>query len=70
MNSSQWFEHYMEHLVGGLGHMDRHAGLKDYCTGLILPLSRKRGADGGTGGSAARERPTSVAAPLCGQGLR
>ena len=22
--------------------MDRHAGLKGYCTGLMLPLSRKR----------------------------
>jgi SRSO17 transposase len=31
----------MEHLAGGLGHMDRHAGLKGYCTGLMLPLSRK-----------------------------
>ena len=41
MNSSQRFEHYMEHLAGGLGHMDRHAGLKGYCTGLMLPLSRK-----------------------------
>lgn len=41
MNASQRFEHYMEHLAGGLGHMDRHAGLKGYCTGLMLPLSRK-----------------------------
>jgi SRSO17 transposase len=31
----------MEHLAAGLGHMDRHAGLKGYCTGLMLPLSRK-----------------------------
>lgn len=41
MNASQRFEQYMEHLAGGLGHMDRHAGLKGYCTGLMLPLSRK-----------------------------
>ena len=41
MSASQRFEHYMEHLAGGLGHMDRHAGLKGYCTGLMLPLSRK-----------------------------
>lgn len=41
MNASQRFEHYMGHLAGGLGHMDRHAGLKGYCTGLMLPLSRK-----------------------------
>ena len=41
MSASQRFEQYMEHLAGGLGHMDRHAGLKGYCTGLMLPLSRK-----------------------------
>ena len=41
MSASQRFEEYMEHLAGGLGHMDRHAGLKGYCTGLMLPLSRK-----------------------------
>jgi len=41
MNSSQRFERYMEHLADGLGHMDRHAGLKGYCTWLMLPLSRK-----------------------------
>jgi SRSO17 transposase len=31
----------MTHLAEGLGHMDRHSGLNDYCTGLMLPLSRK-----------------------------
>jgi SRSO17 transposase len=41
MSASQRFERYMEHLAGGLGHMDRHAGLKGYCTGLMLPLTRK-----------------------------
>jgi SRSO17 transposase len=41
MSASQRFEEYMEHLAGGLGHVDRHAGLKGYCTGLMLPLSRK-----------------------------
>jgi SRSO17 transposase len=41
MNASQRFEEYMEHLAAGLGHADRHAGLKGYCTGLMLPLSRK-----------------------------
>ena len=41
MSASQRFDRYMEHLVAGLGHVDRHAGLKGYCTGLMLPLSRK-----------------------------
>jgi SRSO17 transposase len=31
----------MDHLAQGLRHSDRHAGLKGYCTGLMLPLSRK-----------------------------
>jgi SRSO17 transposase len=31
----------MEHLAAGLGHADRHAGLRGYCTGLILPGVRK-----------------------------
>ena len=35
------FERYMGHLAEGLGHADRHAGLSGYCTGLMMPLSRK-----------------------------
>ena len=30
-----------EHLSEGLGHSDRHAGLRGYCTGLMAPLKRK-----------------------------
>ncbi len=41
MGASERFDQYMEHLAQGLGHADRHAGLKAYCTGLMLPLSRK-----------------------------
>ena len=41
MGASQRFDRYMSHLSEGLGHLDRHAGLKGYCTGLMLPLSRK-----------------------------
>jgi SRSO17 transposase len=41
MSAGERFERYMEHLAGGLGHADRHAGLKGYCTGLMLPLERK-----------------------------
>lgn len=41
MSASQRFEQYMEHLAAGLGHTDRHAGLKGYCTGLMLPIQRK-----------------------------
>jgi SRSO17 transposase len=41
MSASERFDRYMEHLAQGLEHADRHAGLKGYCTGLMLPLSRK-----------------------------
>jgi|SRR5450755_694696 len=39
--TSERFDEYMEHLAQGLGHADRNSGLKGYCTGLMLPLSRK-----------------------------
>ncbi|HAU56265.1 MAG TPA: IS701 family transposase, partial [Comamonadaceae bacterium] len=41
MSASERFDQYMAHLSQALRHADRHAGLKGYCTGLMLPLSRK-----------------------------
>ena len=41
MEAFKEFERYIAHLSEGLGHADRHAGLKGYCTGLMLPLGRK-----------------------------
>jgi SRSO17 transposase len=41
MDASERFDLFLEHVAEGLGHSDRHAGLKGYCTGLMLPLSRK-----------------------------
>ena len=41
MGDVQEFERYMDHLSGGLGHADRHAGLRGYCMGLMAPLKRK-----------------------------
>ena len=41
MNTDERFDQYLEHLSGGLGHSDRHSGLRGYCTGLMLPLTRK-----------------------------
>ena len=35
------FDGYLEHLCEALGHADRHAGLMDYCRGLMLPIKRK-----------------------------
>ena len=41
MKAAKEFNQYTAHLSEGLGHADRHAGLNGYCTGLMLPLSRK-----------------------------
>lgn len=41
MNAAERFDSYLDHLSQGLGHADRHAGLRGYCTGLMLPLARK-----------------------------
>lgn len=41
MDAAERFDRYLEQLSAGLGHADRHAGLRGYCTGLMLPLSRK-----------------------------
>jgi SRSO17 transposase len=41
MDTSARFDEYLAHLALGLGHADRHAGLRGYCTGLMLPLARK-----------------------------
>ncbi len=41
MDKTSDFDHYLTHLSAALGHADRHAGLSGYCTGLMLPLSRK-----------------------------
>src|SRR5258708_38994585 len=35
------FAAYMEGLANAAGHADRHAPLKNYCTGLLLPGERK-----------------------------
>jgi SRSO17 transposase len=41
MDIAKEFDDYMAYLMQGLGHADRHSGLTGYCTGLMLPLSRK-----------------------------
>jgi SRSO17 transposase len=41
MDDLQKFDAYMAHLSEGLGHVDRHAGLRGYTSGLMSPLQRK-----------------------------
>lgn len=69
MSTSQRFEEYMRHLATGPGHVDRHAGLKGYSTGLMLPPPRKSVEPmAARMDPLARERPSSVFAPLRGEG--
>ena len=35
------FEAYVEDLIAVIGHADRAAPMRDYCTGLLLPVARK-----------------------------
>jgi hypothetical protein len=41
MESEGRFARYIESLAGVLGHVDRVAPLRDYCTGLLMPVERK-----------------------------
>ena len=56
-SSERRFAAYVEHLAQALGHADRVAPLKAYCTGLILPGERKSVEP-----MAARLEPTRVQA--------
>ena len=40
-SQEQRFAAYIEGLAEAAGHADRHAPLKNYCTGLLLPGERK-----------------------------
>jgi SRSO17 transposase len=35
------FRHYVDGLVSVIGHADRAGPLRDYCTGLVMPVARK-----------------------------
>ncbi|WP_119335455.1 transposase [Hydrogenophilus thermoluteolus] len=41
MTLADELECYLTQVAGVLGHADRHAGLKDYGRGLLLPIARK-----------------------------
>ena len=41
MDREARFARYLESLAGVLGHADRAEPLKDYCTGLVMPVERK-----------------------------
>jgi SRSO17 transposase len=40
-SSESRFSAYVEGLVSVLGHADRAGPLRDYCTGLLMPVERK-----------------------------
>ena len=58
------FEAYIEALVEVIGHADRADPLRDYCTGLLMPVERKRGALGGVDGASEGVGQASIASPL------
>jgi SRSO17 transposase len=39
--SEERFDEYVGRLAAAVGHADRARPLRDYCTGLLLPLERK-----------------------------
>lgn len=39
MDSEARFARYIESLAGVLGHVDRAEPLRDYCTGLLMPVA-------------------------------
>ena len=41
MESEARFARYIESMTGVFGHVDRAEPLKDYCTGLLMPVERK-----------------------------
>ena len=41
MRDLDLLDSYLDYLCAGLGHVDRHVSLKDYCQALTLPLARK-----------------------------
>lgn len=41
MDNIKELEGYTQHLCKVIGHADRHESLRDYCRGLMLPISRK-----------------------------
>jgi hypothetical protein len=52
------FERHVEHLCASLGHADRHADLRGYCTGLVCTTQaqacRSRGCTSATHGDTQR----------------
>ena len=65
IGSESRFASYVEGLATVIGHKDRVGPLRDYCTGLMLPCERKRGADGGGDGAGAHGGTAPVAVAFC-----
>ncbi len=66
MDELQEFDRYMAHLNEGLGHADRHAGLRGYCTGLMSSLQRKSVEPMAAHIDPLKALASPVAASLCG----
>ena len=66
VGSKSRFAAYVEGLATVIGHKDRVGPLRDYCTGLMLPVqTQERGADGGGDGAGAHGGTAPVAVAFC-----
>jgi SRSO17 transposase len=60
------FDGYVEALIEVIGHADRAEPLRDYCTGLMMPVARKSVEPLAANGAGACFSQTSVTATFCG----
>ena len=68
--SEKRFAVYVEQLASVMGHPARERPLRDYCTGLVMPLERKSvEPPGGADGTRSCKCPTSIAVALCRRSL-
>ena len=55
------FDGYVEALIEVIGHADRAEPLRDYCTGLMMPVARKLGPRLLTAPVSAKDSPANMA---------
>ena len=60
------FTAYIAELVGVIGHADRAAPLRDYCTGLLMPAERKSVSRWPRYSTGPGRRPAPIAPAFCG----
>jgi SRSO17 transposase len=67
--SEKRFANYVEQLASVMGHRARERPMRDYCTGLVMPLERKSVEPLAALTQPGHARPTPIAFTLCGRSL-